>query len=76
MIKINFDMAIFSKEDKLRIGVVFRDNQGLVLAFLSRHLSQVYSPLEIEAMAVSWAFQFVSDLGFTQAVLEGDSQVY
>ena len=44
-------MGPFSqKEHKSGIGVVLRDNQGSVLASLSR---QLYSPLEIKAMAAS-----------------------
>ena len=75
MIKIIFDGAIFNKEPKSGIGVVLHDVHCSLLAFLSRQLSQVYSPLEIEAKAASSALQFAVNLGFNQAVLEGDSQV-
>lgn len=51
------------------------DAHGSVLASLSRQLSLVYSPLEIEVKAVSSALQFAADLGFSQVVLESDSQV-
>ena len=76
MIKINFDGAIFNKEHKPRIGVVLCDAHGSVLASLSRQLSQVYSPLEIEVKAVSSALQFAVDLGFNQVVLERLSGSY
>ena len=52
-IKINFDGAIFTKEHKSGIGVVLCDAHGSVMASLSRQLSQVYNPLEIEAKAAS-----------------------
>lgn len=75
MIKANFDGAIFNMEHKSGIGVVLRDDHGSVLASLSRQVSQVYNPLEIEAVAAAATLRFVADLGFKQVILEGDSQV-
>ena len=75
MVKINCDGAIFSKENKTRIGVVIRDNRGLVLGSLSKQAPQAYAPLEIEAMTASAALQFRADLGFHHVILETDSQV-
>ena len=75
MIKANFDRAIFNTEHKSGIGVVLKDDHGSVLASISRQVSQVYSPLEIEAMAATIALRFAADLGFKQVILEGDSQV-
>lgn len=73
-VKINFNDAIFAKENKSGIVVVVHDAQGSMLA-LSQQLSQVYSPLEIEVKGVAIALQFVADLWFAQVILEGDSQV-
>ena len=73
--KINCDGAIFADKNKLDIRVVTRDNLGSILGSLSKQLPQAYTPLEIEAMAAVTALQFASDLGFTCAVLESDSQV-
>ena len=64
MVKINFDCALFSKEQKLGIGAVIRDAQGAVLALLSRTLSHVYSPFEVEGIAAASALQLASELGF------------
>ena len=75
MVKANFDGAIFTKEHRSGIGVVLRDDQDSVLASLSRQVSQAYNPLEIEAMAAVVVLWFASKLGFSQVVLEGDSQV-
>ena len=75
MVKANFDRAIFTLEHRSGIGVVLRDDQGSVLASLSQLVSQVYNPLEIEALAAAAALRFALDLGFSQVVLEGDSQV-
>ena len=73
--KINFDRAIFSKVKNSRIGVMLRNNQGLVMASLSQQLSQACSLVEIVALAASTALQFASNLGINQAVLERNSQV-
>ena len=64
MVKINFDGALFSKEQKLGIGAVIRDAQGAVLALLSRTLSHVYAPFEVEGMAAASSLQLASELGF------------
>nr|POF22921.1 hypothetical protein CFP56_51527 [Quercus suber] len=53
--KINFGRAIFSEVKNSRIGVVLRNNQGLVMASLSQQLSQACSLVEIEALAASTA---------------------
>ena len=50
MAKVNFDGAIFNKEQKTGINVVIRDAQGAVLASLSRILPQIHSPFEVEAI--------------------------
>ena len=75
MVKANFDGAIFTKEHRSGIGVVLRDDQDSVLASLSRQVSQVYNPLEIKALAAEAALRFALELGFSQVVLKGDSQV-
>nr|XP_023876693.1 uncharacterized protein LOC111989131 [Quercus suber] len=71
--KINFDGAVFSKENNSGIGVVVRNEQGLVLGSCSKRLLQAYSPIEIETMAAATALAFASELGVRRAVLEGDS---
>ena len=73
--KINYDVAIFADKNKSAIGMVIWDKLGSVLGSLSKQLPQAYTPLEIEAMAAVTTLQFSSDLGFTYAVLESDSQV-
>ncbi|KAK7861359.1 hypothetical protein CFP56_011378 [Quercus suber] len=45
LVKINCDGARFAKENKAGIGVVIRNNEGMVLGSLSKQLSQAFSPL-------------------------------
>ena len=67
--KINFDGAVFSKENISGIGVVVRDENGLVLGSCSKRLPQAYSVMETEAMAAATALVFASELGVRQAIL-------
>lgn len=58
MAKVNFDDAIFSREQKSGIGVVIRHAQEEVLASLSKILTQVHTPFEVETIATASALQF------------------
>ena len=71
--KINFDGAIFPMEKKYGIGVVIRDNRGLVIASCSKVVHQVLGVCDVEAMATTWALPFAFDVGVKRTVLEGDS---
>ena len=71
--KINFDGAIFPMEKKYGIGVVIRDNRGLVIASCSKVVHQVLGVCDVEAMVTTWALSFAFDVGVKRAVLEGDS---
>ena len=55
------------------MGVVIRDNKGLVIASCSKVVHQVLGVSVIEAVAATWALSFASDEGMRRAVLEGDS---
>ena len=73
MVKINCDGATFRDQKMSGVGVVIRDNSGMVLASMSKQLPQLYSALEVEATAASTALSFATQLGFQQAILESDS---
>ncbi|XP_075663127.1 uncharacterized protein LOC142632642 [Castanea sativa] len=73
LVKINFDGAVFSRENISGIGVVVRDENGLVLGSCTKRLSQAYSVMETEAMEAATALVFASELGVRQAILKGDS---
>ena len=55
------------------IGVVVRDENGLVLGSCSKCLPQAYSAVEVEAMAVATTLIFANDIGVRRVILEGDS---
>ncbi|KAL4643893.1 hypothetical protein ACB092_02G124200 [Castanea dentata] len=58
--KINFDGAIFEKENVAGLGVVIRNHEGLVMASL----------FEVKALVVGRAVEFALELGFDNIFLE------
>ena len=73
--KINFNGATFVAKNKSSIGVVIRDSQGMVIAFLSQLIPQEFQAVEIEALVALRALEFALELGPASVVLEGDSKV-
>ena len=72
MMKINFEGAIFCRENKSGIGVGIRDCSGSVLTSCSKKISQAFKSSEVEALAVVTALSFATKVGITEVVLEGD----
>ena len=73
-VKINCDEVVFSKENYVGLGVVIRNCDGLVLASQTRRLHQAFTPEVCEALAAHRCATLALELGFSKAVLEGDSQ--
>ena len=73
--KINFDGAVFSKENFSGVRAVIRDENGLVLGSCTKHLPQAYNVVEVEALAAATTLALAEDLGMTRVILEGDSLV-
>ena len=70
-----FDGAIFFLESKSGLGIVIRDNAGLVIASCSQLLPQAYLTCEVEALAAVKALTFAQVVGISKAILEGDSKM-
>ena len=75
LVKINFDGAIFRDENGRGIGVVVCTYTSAILAPLAQSISPALQPAEIEAIIVARALEFGHELGLTEAVLEGDSEL-
>ena len=58
------------------IGVVVRNETGEVLAALSEKTLLPHSVVALEAIATRRPIQFISELGISQPVFEGDSKVF
>ena len=56
--KINFDGALFVKENCAGVGVVIRNGQGLVMASLSQKVPLPFTVIEVEALAARRAVKF------------------
>ena len=60
---------------KAGLGVVVHDSQGSMIASLSEQAPMPFSSNIVEAMAAARALIFAQELGITEFVLEGDSEV-
>ena len=72
-VKINFNGAVFDSSHSSGVGAVIRNHNEAVMASCAEILNQAYKAEEIEALAALKALQFAFDLGFQNAILEGDS---
>ncbi|KAK9992106.1 hypothetical protein SO802_027091 [Lithocarpus litseifolius] len=73
--KINVDGAVFKTQKSAGVGVLIRDDQGLIVAALSQKINAPLGALEVEAKAVEVALQFARDVGISDLIIEGDSFV-
>ena len=73
--KVNFDGALFEHEDSAGLGVVIRNQDGLVMASLSEVVPLPSTVIEVETLAARRAVEFALELGFENIVLEGDSEI-
>ena len=55
--------------------MVIRDNSGAVIASLAQLIEPAFQPIEIEAIAAARALEFGQEIGITEVILEGDSEL-
>ena len=72
--KANFDAATFKEDERTGIGVILRNNKGLVMASASQNIQLMTSMVEMEAMAAIRAIELSSELGFDRVIFEGDCE--
>ena len=75
MYKTNYDGAVYGDLEEARIGVVVRNARGEMLTALSEKISYPSSVVLVEVLATRRAAQFIVELGLSQSVFEGDSEV-
>ena len=73
--KDNFDRAIIEKENKVCLGVVIRNHEGLVMASVLQLVPLPPSVKEVEALAARSAMELALELGFDNIIVEGDSEI-
>uniref|UniRef100_A0A2N9H8G1 RNase H type-1 domain-containing protein n=1 Tax=Fagus sylvatica TaxID=28930 RepID=A0A2N9H8G1_FAGSY len=72
--KVNFDGAIFKESNAGGIGVVIRDNAGMVIATLSQKVHGTHTVEMIEALAAKRAIIFAKEVGVADVEFEGDAE--
>ena len=72
--KLNFNGATFADKDTAGIGIVVRNNNGLVMASLAQQVPLSPSVIKVETLATRKALEFALELGFERIILEGDSK--
>ena len=70
--KANWDIAIDTKQKRMGLGVIIRDEKELVTAALSRTMDILQEPTVGEAMGALGVAEFSKDIGISNIILEGD----
>ena len=73
--KVNFDGAMFADEGLAGLGVVIRNDYGLIMASLTQQIPLPNSVIEVEVLAARKALERTIELGLDNITLEGDSEV-
>ena len=73
--KVNYDVVTFNEQGKAGIGVVIRNSEGAVMASLSQQAPLPATVAQVEALAARRAIEFALEVGITQAIIKGDSDI-
>jgi ribonuclease HI len=71
--KANWDIALNKQTKWMGIGVIIRDDQGLVSSALCQTKDAFPEPVTAEAMGALCAIELCKDLGLQDVILEGDA---
>ena len=71
-VKANFDEGVFSQDGLVGIGIIIRNEQGLVMVALSQQIPLPTSVEMVEVFAARRALVFAKELGFDKVIVEGD----
>ncbi|XP_050266844.1 uncharacterized protein LOC126710411 [Quercus robur] len=73
--KTNYDGAVFEESGEAGIGVVVRNATGKVLAALFEKIPYPGMVELVEILAARRAVWFIVELGMSQSIFEGDSEI-
>lgn len=71
----NWDAAIDAHHRRVGVGVVIRDSNGEMLACLCSKFDHTKNPIIVEALALRRAAILCAELGFSDVILQWDSQL-
>ena len=74
-VKANFDGDMFDELNEASIGVVVKNPQGKIMAALFEKIPKPSLVVVLETLATRRAAYFVHELGFQDAIFEGDSEI-
>ena len=74
-LKVNFNRTVFREIQRVGVGVIVRDAEGRVCAFMVESFHLPFSVTIVEVLATKKALQLANDLGFHSIILEGDSKI-
>ena len=72
---MNFDGALFAEENIVGLGVIIRNDSGLVMDALSQQILLPASVAMVEVLVARRVLWFAKELGFRTLIVEGDSEV-
>ena len=75
MLKINVEGAISKRQNLVVVGSVIQDENGRMVAAMSRSILVPLGPLEVEAKAFEASLHLARDMGYQYVILEGDSLI-
>ena len=73
--KVNFDRALFKETDSAGLGVIIRNDLGLVMAASVQIIPLPTSVETVEVLAARNAICLARELQFNKVIIEGDSEV-
>ena len=73
LFKINFDGAVFMDRSLVGLGIVIRDESGLIIVALSQKIPLPSSMELVEALVARRALIFAQEISIFKAKVEGDS---
>nr|XP_023870614.1 uncharacterized protein LOC111983184 [Quercus suber]POE88579.1 putative ribonuclease h protein [Quercus suber] len=72
-VNVNFNGAIFQKENLAGLGYIVQNDEGLVMAAFTQIIPLPTSVEMVEVLAACSAIGFAKELSLSQVILEGDS---
>ncbi|XP_042939414.1 uncharacterized protein LOC122274444 [Carya illinoinensis] len=72
-LKLNVDGAIFEDQDRADVGMLLRNDRGVVLFSASKKENGVTDPMEVELLAILRGLQLCILMGIPDLVIESDS---